>query len=104
MTTMQAVWPEELTTRRNAHRELTIAMHMLRRVPEVRLSEYERAELTRLRDELAALPCPHWDLTPPPLDSSIWTCESCGAGIAPKWVALSEQERELRRISRRVDI
>lgn len=103
MTTLQAVWPAELNERRRAANALTATIHRIERKRAIPLSPADIAELERLRVELALLPCPHWDMAAPAFDSSEWTCESCGAGIAPRWVALNDQERALRRIRRRVE-
>lgn len=91
MTTHHAVWPPDLIERREAAAQLAAQLRA------------EAAAETResLAAEMAALPCPHWDLHLDEVHGVNWICEACAAVIAPIWVPLREQEAQLRRLKGR---
>lgn len=98
MTTRQAVWPPDLIERRR------VALRLETRIIEVsrRTTTDPRDEMVRLQAERAALPCPHWELSPAELGVDEWVCIDCEDRIVPVWVPLEEQEAQLRRAGNRI--
>ena len=97
MTTRQAVWPPDLIERRRVAVRLEARIRELSR----RATGELRDEVARLQAERAALPCPHWEVTPAGMDADEWRCVDCQDRIVPAWVPLEEQEAQLRRVTNR---
>ena len=97
MVTRQAVWPQELIDRRAVAAELLRTLRQAEQAAPIGGSR-ESPRVLSLRAQVAALPCPHWDLDQHAGGVNDWTCAACDAVITPEWVPLDEQERYLRRL------
>ncbi len=93
MTTRQAVWPPDLIARRGDAHRLDERIRDLSRRPTLDLE----AEIAHLHAARAALPCPHWNVTPVLFVTDEWECDDCHDRIVPAWVPLADQEAHLRR-------